>query len=138
MANSEVIKERLKEIKENLIFLDGIKNVPQEEFVSDIKLLKSCERCLQISIQCLLDIAHYLIAQNKWPRVHENKEAIHSLASHGVIPQSFAKKVEPMAGLRNLLVHEYIKIDPVLIYSHLQNLEDFREFCRYILKYIQE
>lgn len=138
MLNKEAIKERLKEIKENLILLDEIKKVPQKDFMGDIKLFKACERCLQISIQCLLDIAHYIIAQHKWDRASDNKEAIRSMAQHSVIPDDFAKKIMPMAGLRNLLVHEYIKIDPELIHKNLQNLEDFREFSRYILKYINK
>ena len=44
---------------------------------------------------------------------------------------------EPMVGLRNILVHEYIKIDPKQIYQHLQNLDDFRTFQKHIVKLLE-
>lgn len=138
MINSEPIKERLKLIDENLPILKELKAVPLDKFKDDKKLQRLAERCLELSIQSLLDIAHYIIAQNNWERSSENKEAILTLGAKGVIPEDFAKKIEPMAGLRNLLIHEYLKIDPAKIHAHLQNLEDFRQFSRYILKYIEK
>ena len=138
MINSEPIKERLKLIDENLPILKELKVIPLDKFKDDKKLQRLAERCLELSIQSLLDIAHYIIAQNNWKRSSENKEAILTLGAKGIIPEDFAKKIEPMAGLRNLLAHEYMEIDPVKIHAHLQNLEDFREFIRHILKYIEK
>ncbi len=138
MINSEPIKERLKQIDENLPILKELKVIPLNKFKDDKKLQLLTERCLELNIQALLDIAHYIIAQNNWKRSSENKEAILTLGVKGIITEDFAKKIEPMAGLRNLLAHEYLKIDPAKIYEHLQNLEDFREFSRYILKYINK
>lgn len=138
MTNDEIIKERLKIIDENLPILKELKANPLDKFKDDKKLQRLAERCLEINIQALLDIAHYIIAQNNWERSSANKEAILTLGAKDVIPKSFAKKIEPMAGLRNLLAHEYAKIDPAKLYENLQNLEDFREFSRYILTYIEK
>lgn len=136
MINSEPIKERLKQIDENLPILKELKVISLDKFKDDKKLQRLAERCLEINIQALLDIAHYIIAQNNWKRSSENKEAILTLGAKGIIPEDFARKIEPMAGLRNLLAHEYATIDAVKIHAALQNLEDFREFSRHILKYL--
>lgn len=49
----------------------------------------------------------------------------------------FAIRILPMAGLRNILIHEYFKIDLERIYQHLQNLEDFRTFQKHIIKFLK-
>lgn len=136
MTNPEIIKERLKEIDENLKILSDLSKMPLPAFVSDIKAIKIAERCLEISIQCILDICHHIIAENNWPRPRDNQEAIQIIGQKGVIPLSFAKKISPMAGLRNILVHEYTKIDPAIIHKNLKHLRDFRQFQRHIFSYL--
>lgn len=137
MTNSDIIKERLLQIDENLKLLDDLRKTNKEDFQKDLKSLRTAERCLEINIQAILDICHYLIANNNWPRPSDNKEAIEIIAKYKVIPEDFAKTLFPMVGLRNLLVHEYVKISPALIYEHLQKIQDFRTFQKYILAYLK-
>lgn len=138
MMNPDIIKKHIEEMYENLAILDELKSMPFSQFKDDKKTIKVSERCLQLSIQGLLDVCHYIIANENLTRPADNREAILTLGANGAIPKDFAEKIAPMAGLRNLLVHEYLKIDPRYIYEHLQRLEDFREFSRYILKYINK
>ena len=138
MINPETINERLTEMRENIILLEELKSTPFDKFRNDPKNFKSAERCLQISIQCILDICHHIIVDNNWPRPCDNKHALETIAAQKIIPRNFAKRIEPMVGLRNILVHEYIKVDPEQIYRHLQNLKDFRTFQKHILTYLQK
>jgi len=138
MVNPEIINERLLEMEENITLLKELKSIPFDKFRNEPKTFKAAERCLQVSIQCLLDICHHIIVESDWPRPKDNKEAIMELGQKGVIPFSFAKHILPTANLRNLLVHEYTKIDTALIYKHLKDIEDFRKFQKYILKYIKQ
>ena len=137
MINPDIIKERLQKIDENLKILAKLKKVSKEKFKSHPEIFKLAERCLEVSIQALLDIAHHIIAANNMTRPRDNKDALAIIAGQKIIPSTFAKRIEPMVGLRNILVHEYLKIDPELIYSHLQNLQDFREFQKHILVYLK-
>lgn len=137
MINPDVIKERLLEIDENLKILEELQNIDKEKFKGDPKIFKLAEHCLQISIQALLDICHYIIANNNWPRPKDNQEAIEIIARNNIIPADFARRILPMAGLRNILIHEYLKVDLERIYSHLQKLQDFREFQKHILVYLK-
>ncbi len=43
-----------------------------------------------------------------------------------------------MVGLRNILVHEYIKVDLDRIYQHIQKVVDFRTFQKHIIKYLKK
>jgi uncharacterized protein YutE (UPF0331/DUF86 family) len=92
--------------------------------------------CVQISIQCLLDICHHIIVGNDWPRPKDNAEAILTLGEKEVIPLEFARSVVGMANLRNILVHSYLKIDRTLLYEKIQDISDFGKFQKHILTYI--
>jgi len=51
----------------------------------------------------------------------------------GVLPVDFSQRLAPIAGFRNILVHEYISVDWDQVYENLQRLEDldrFRELVR--------
>jgi len=114
MSNPETINERIREMDENLILLEELKTAPFERFCADPKILKCAERCMEVSIQCILDICHHIIVDHNWPRPKDHREAILTLGQKNILPLDFAKEILPMAGLRNLLVHEYSKIDPAL------------------------
>ncbi|MBU1290539.1 DUF86 domain-containing protein [bacterium] len=42
----------------------------------------------------------------------------------------------PVAGLRNILIHEYINIDWEEIYKNLLGIEQFYKFMNYIKKWL--
>jgi len=46
----------------------------------------------------------------------------------GVLPPDFARSLAPIAGFRNILVHEYLGVDWDYVYDHLQNLDDLERF----------
>jgi uncharacterized protein YutE (UPF0331/DUF86 family) len=138
MLNPEVIYSRLQEMNENLSLLSEINKTDLDKFQSDPKIYKLAERCLEISLECLIDICHYIIASNSWTRPKDNAEAIILVGQRGVIPLEFAKKIVGMANLRNILVHAYLTIDRKLLYEHINHLEDFKEFQKHILTYIKK
>jgi uncharacterized protein YutE (UPF0331/DUF86 family) len=125
-------------MNENLKILEEFKGISFAEFAGDPKIYKLAERCFQLCIECIIDIAHYLIAQNQWEQPLNTKEAIMSLGDHGVLPELFAESIAGMAGFRNILVHGYTRIDRAIVYDNLKKLEDFRDFQKYILNYLDQ
>lgn len=137
MVSHEIVNGRLREMTENILLLEELKSTPLDEFCHDPKKFKLARYCLQLSIQCLLDVCHHIIVDNNWPRPKSNQEAIEIIAGNKIIPKDFAAQILPMTGLRNILVHEYLEVDSKRIYGYLQNLQDFREFQKHILAYLQ-
>lgn len=96
------------------------------------------ERNLQIGIQCLLDIGNHIIAEMGFQLPESNEDIFRILGKDGVIPRDFVSRTEGMAGFRNILVHDYLEIDPSKVYHNLiKALKDFEEFARYIVRYIE-
>jgi len=134
--NSQIIKDRLAEIQENVRILKKLQKRKKEKFCATPELYKLAERCLQLAIECVIDITNYLISQHGWTRPLYHAEGLFILAQHRVFPVSFARKIAGMVDFRNILVHRYLQIDRGIVYDNLRELNDFDEFESYLLKYL--
>jgi len=101
-----------------------------EEFLKDPYLRDIVERNLEVAAQCCIDIANRIIATEEAPQPSDYYESLLRLGELGVLPIEFARRFASVAGLRNVLVHEYLAIDWDEVYASLQNLEDLRIFAR--------
>ena len=61
-------------------------------------------------------------------------ECIRKLAEHGYIDAELSKKLIAAVGLRNLLIHEYVVVDPKRLYGFLEHVKDFERFVEKIAK----
>jgi uncharacterized protein YutE (UPF0331/DUF86 family) len=136
MSNWEIIEQHIQNMEEALAQLGKYRNISFNEFQKDLSLVWIVEKGLEILIQNLLGIGAHLLAseiKNDW---EDYGEVILKLGKHGVIPQEFSDQIKGMAGLRNILIHEYLRIDLSKLFDYLKyRLEDFIQFIRYIREY---
>jgi len=136
MSNRDIIEQHIQNMEEALAQLGKYRNISFNEFQKDLSLVWIVEKGLEILIQNLLDIGAHLLAseiKNDW---EDYGEVILKLGKHGVIPQEFSDQIKGMAGLRNILIHEYLRIDLNKLFDYLKyRLEDFIQFIRYIREY---
>lgn len=136
MPNWEVIEQHIQNMEEALANLSKYKDISFEEFQKDLSLIWIVEKGLEILIQNLLDIGAHLLAseiKNDW---EDYGEVILKLGNHGIVPQEFSDQIKGIAGLRNILIHEYLRIDLNKLFDYLRyRLEDFIQFIRYIREY---
>lgn len=87
----------------------------------------------------MLDIGEIIISMEKLKRPQSYKEIFRTLGENGIIPEAFARKIEPAAGLRNVLVHIYAKVEIGRLYENLQNsVEDMEIFIEHIAQFLAE
>ena len=92
---------------------------------------------MQLSIQIILDVGNHILASIGENQIEDYVDIIDKLGERKIIPPEFAKTIRGMAGLRNILVHEYVDLDLKKIYEILQNrLGDFYDFMRYVNRFI--
>jgi uncharacterized protein YutE (UPF0331/DUF86 family) len=95
------------------------------------------ERNLEVAAQCCLDICHRIISIERALKLGDYHEAFLRMSELGVLPPKFARKLAPIAGFRNILVHEYLGIDWNEVYSNLKKTKDLVKFSEYIRKWLQ-
>nr|WP_322820862.1 DUF86 domain-containing protein [Chloroflexus sp.] len=80
------------------------------------------ERNLEVAAQWCIDICHRIITLEGAQKPRSYYEAILRMGELGVLPPDFAGHLAPLAGLRNILVHDYIQIDWDEVYASLASL----------------
>lgn len=105
------IEKCLDELSERLGRLRTLVSKPRSEFDQDAYLRDIVERNLEIAIQCCIDISHRIIAMENAQKPTDYYEAITTLGELGILPFEFSQKFAPIAGFRNILVHEYLQVD---------------------------
>lgn len=132
------IERRLDELSERLSRLEPLKSKTLLEFEGDSYLRDIVERNLEIAAQSCIDICHRIIALEDARKPGDYYEAILIMGELGVLPVDFARRLAPLAGFRNILVHEYLGIDWDLVYSNLQRLDDLYLFKKYIQDWLKK
>lgn len=55
-----------------------------------------------------------------------------------MIPVDFAESIKSMAGLRNILVHEYTEVNMKKLTDVLNNsLDDFSKFATFVMNFLE-
>ena len=128
----------MDELSERLARLEPLKARDRAEFDADPYLRDIVERNLEVAAQCVIDISHRIIAVEQAEKPRDYYEAILRLGELGVLPPAFARELSPLAGFRNVLVHEYIAIDWDEVYRNLQNFDDLARFSGLIRNWLNQ
>lgn len=137
MVNPEVIASRLGRLREYLGYLKALQKYPYRKFTGDPFIRGSAERYLHLGIECCLDVGNHLIADRGLRRAQDYKEVFLILGEAKILPGAFARKLAPMGSFRNILVHDYLKVDPRKVYDILKKrLPDLERFARLMAKFL--
>ena len=134
------IFEKLENFSEYVNYLKQlrIEAKSQKIFLSDFHLFGNTERYLHLCIQVIIDILHLIIIDLELKKPESNYEAISILFEKRIISEELSDKLTAMIGLRNILVHEYGKIEREQIYKILKNrIKDIEGFKKQILKFLE-
>lgn len=133
------IFSKLQKMDEYIEYLQQLskESKNKKKFLSDFYLFGATERYLQLSIQIIIDIVKIIVIEENLKKPDDNQELISVLFNKKIISSKLAKKLDGIVGFRNILVHEYTKIDKNIVYQYLhKNINDFVLFKKEILKYI--
>jgi len=107
-------------------------------YLDNKMLRRAVERALQVTAEACLDIGRRLIALEGFRYPEDNKDVFQVLREEGVVPQELLPSLVDMARFRNLIVHDYAKIDDAKVYGILKKrLGDFDEYARAIVAYLE-
>lgn len=138
MFDRAIVQERLKKLEEQLVLLRELQRVPKEQFVTNPRDYVYALHLLQTAIQAVIDIGTHLVASLNLGRLEEYRDVARLLAQEKIIPEDLRPKMEKMIGLRNLIIHEYLRIDLDKVYQMIQrNLDDFTEFAEHIQAFLE-
>jgi uncharacterized protein YutE (UPF0331/DUF86 family) len=107
----------------------------QEAFEKDFIRQDAIAINLQRAMELAIDIANHLIKEKKLGLPRESRESFALLERAGVISQDLSRKLQGMVGFRNILVHEYQKLELAIMIDVIENrLGDLADFSTLVLQ----
>jgi len=128
------INDKIEEIEKYLQELNEIIPAEYEEYISNLEKRAACERYFEKIVEAVVDLA-FLTIRNKNLKMPEDEESSFSIfAEQNIISEELAEKLRNAKGMRNIIAHEYGKIDDELVFEAVsEHLEkDIKEFINII------
>ena len=120
MVKQELVAARLEKLREYLKTLKAIQKYDREQFKTDVFVHATAERYLQLAIECLLDVGNHVISDRGFRKPDTYAEVFEILSQNRVIPKKLYEEIEGMTAFRNILVHDYLRLDLDRVYQVLQ------------------
>lgn len=133
------LADKINQLKQYIKALRALQaKVDRKKFFSEEAVRRIIERYLQLAIEAVLDIADQIIAEECLKKPEEYRQSILFLGEAKILPKGFAFKFSAAAGFRNILVHDYLKIDNDKVFQHFKkDAGDIEKFIKYILQYLK-
>lgn len=137
MVDKALIGKKLERIAKYLKTIRQKKDPGLRLFKKDEDLQSLILFNLVQAIQACSDIGAHIISDQEWESPDTQAGIFEILANKKVITASLSKKMKQMVGFRNIVVHEYEKVDLDIVYTvWKKHLSDIEKFCKaVILKY---
>ncbi len=122
------------------VYLSQVREYSKTSLASyrnDWKTQRIVERTLQILVELCIDMANHIISDEKMRIPEGYADTFKILMENRVIDKRLWSRMAKMAKFRNVVVHQYEKIDPGIVVSILhKNLADFEKYKKTIMKFL--
>ena len=138
MVDKSLILRKLSTLDEYLKQINEYANISSKEYAADWKIQRIVERTLQMMIETCLDVSGHIISDEKLRVPETYADMFRILVENNILKGSQLEAFEKMAKFRNIIVHDYEKIDAGIVLGILQkNLNDFEGFKEAIIDYLK-
>lgn len=126
-----LLDEYIKDLRE-------LQNVNFDEYEENKLIRRAVERTLHLAVEACLDVGQHIIAREGFRTPQDNKDVFAILKEEGILPAELLPNTIAMARFRNLIVHDYARIDNAAVFGILKRrLGDFDGFARAIIEYME-
>lgn len=134
VIRQEALRERIAALREAVARL---RNVEGTEGVPEDVREWARERGLQVAAQAVFDIGNHVLSGAFAERPAEYAAIPSHLRDHGVLSAALEKRLRGLAGFRNLLVHDYVRVDPRRVRDLVDaRLGDFDAFATEVERWL--
>ena len=137
MLDKLLIGRKLAQVDSYLGQVGEFSKISVVAYEKDWKTQRIVERTLQILIEVCIDISNHIISDRGFRLPTSYADTFQVLMENKVIDKRLFGKLEKMAKFRNVVVHQYEEINPIIVVSILRrNLGDFERYKRAIVNYL--
>lgn len=129
MTTLDTIDNKISQVKKHLQRAGEFLHYSRPEIEQDQMVRDALERVLFLVAQASIDLGEMLIAYKKLRKPSNQGEIFEILQEQKLIPRALMEKLVKMAGFRNVIAHDYVRINYDRVFQVLhENLADIKEF----------
>lgn len=137
MVDRDLVRRKLAELAQYVTQVSEYRDLTVERYRADWKTQRIVERTLQMAIETCVDVASHAIADRGLRAPSTYAETFEILVQAGVMSPDLGRVMAEMTGFRNVVVHEYARIDADVVIRILRaHLDDFRRFESEALRWL--
>jgi uncharacterized protein YutE (UPF0331/DUF86 family) len=138
MVDRTLIFRKISMLEEYLMQIAEYRSISIDQYTKDWKTQRVVERTLQMMVETCIDIAGHIISDMKFRIPTSYADSFSVLAEKGIVGNNLSQSLEKMAKFRNVVVHDYDRVDAEIVIGILRkNLDDFIKFKDAIVKLIK-
>lgn len=107
-----------------------------EERRADPLWLPGIKYLMISAVEGCIDVAQHICGSQGWGPPADNGDAMLVLGRSRVLDDALAGRMRTAVGFRNVLVHEYVRVDDGIVVSRLADLSDISAFVAQVADWI--
>jgi uncharacterized protein YutE (UPF0331/DUF86 family) len=129
LNKKESIERCVRQVRK---YYESPREIPfDQDFLTQDAIALNLQRAVEQSI----DLANYTIRKKKLGLPKESKESFRILAQNGIISDRLATALKGLVGFRNVLVHQYQKLQISIMVNIIENrLDVLLEYTDHVVK----
>jgi uncharacterized protein YutE (UPF0331/DUF86 family) len=128
MTDSELVAKKLAFIETCVRELRTLAR--PERIADDVREQRFVEHTLQLAIQAALDVGSHIVSDERLGEPDTSRDVFRLLERGGFVSSDLGKRLEQMAGFRNVVVHLYQDVDLGIVRDVVENhLDDLLAFA---------
>ena len=135
MVDKDLILAKASSVKRHLRRIEEKRNIDLNIFLKDIDRQESILFNLQMAIQKCIDIAAHIISDEGFGVPGSTNEMFYLLEENDFMGRDITEKMVKAVGFRNLIVHEYEKIELGQVFEiALKDIKDLNDYLKSIFR----
>lgn len=135
MIDRDILLSKAEAIRRHIKRVIDKRNVDIEAFIKDIDRQESILFNLQMAIQNCIDMAAHIISEEGLGVPSSAGEMFYLLEENGYLDRDITEKMIKAVGFRNIMVHEYGRIDLKQVFQFAQkDVEDLNQYIASIFE----
>jgi uncharacterized protein YutE (UPF0331/DUF86 family) len=134
----KTLEARLERLDKVILDLQNFADMDRTALLKSHRDMLALERSLQVGASLLFDIGSHILSAAYGVSAGDYEDIVTLLAQQGVVSADLRSRFKGIGGFRNLLVHEYMDLDPERVLDFLGKApEDFDEFAHEIRSWLR-
>jgi uncharacterized protein YutE (UPF0331/DUF86 family) len=137
MVDRTRLAKYIQDLERYLKHLTELQKHPVEEFLSDWRIYDLADRQLHLALETFLTIGEMIISEFGFAKPDTYADIPRILFENKVIPNQLKNKLVDLARFRNVLVHDYLRLDHERVYQHVQtDTKTIEEFIEAVKRFV--